>query len=64
MHTMLLLLLTVHIGGQLQLPWDGNIANVTTTADILIEDQLWLLLDKVIVDQEQELPNPNSSVMP
>ena len=33
----------------------GNIAKENTTADILIEDQLWPPLDTVTVDQEREL---------
>ena len=35
----------------------GNISWKNTTADILIEDQLWPPLDKATVDQEQELQN-------
>ena len=33
---------------------------MNTTADILMEDQLWPSLDMVAVDQEQELHKTNS----
>ena len=61
-HYTLLLLLTAHLYCQLQLAlWTCNIAQVNPTSDVvLIEDQLWLLLDMVIVDQEEELHKPNS----
>ena len=36
-----------------------NITQENTTADILVEDQLWPPLDMVTVDQEQEHHNSN-----
>ena len=38
-------------------------ARRNTTADILIENQLWPLLGMVTVDQEQELHKQNSRTM-